>query len=83
MGPKQAMRNAINAAARGQVYIAPSGYEVKTYTPLDANMTDITTGLSVVGRKSEQQKERERKRERKSPNIFKRTLKNIFRAFIN
>ena len=54
VGPQQGVTNAIRAAAAGQTYISPSGNEIKNYTPANANMTDASTGLPVVGTQSRQ-----------------------------
>lgn len=49
VGPQQGVTNAINAAARGQTYVSPSGNRIYNYTPANANMTDAGTGLPVYG----------------------------------
>ena len=50
VGPRQGVTNSIRAAAAGETYISPSGNAIPNYTPANANMTDASTGLPVVGR---------------------------------
>jgi len=50
VGPQQGVSNAINASASGQTYTSPSGNAIPNYTPANANMSDASTGLPVVGR---------------------------------
>jgi len=50
VGPQQGVTNAINAASAGQTYISPSGNAIPNYSPANANMTDASTGLPVVGK---------------------------------
>lgn len=52
VGPQQGVTNAINAAAAGQTYVSPSGNAIPNYSPANANMTDASTGLPVVGKPS-------------------------------
>lgn len=52
VGPQQGVTNAINAAASGQTYVSPSGNAIPNYSPANANMTDASTGLPVVGKPS-------------------------------
>jgi len=50
VGSQQGVSNAINAAASGNQYVSPSGNTIPNYTPANANMTDASTGLPVVGK---------------------------------
>lgn len=46
--PNQAVNTAITAASQGQQYVSPAGNVISNYTPVNANMSDASTGLPVV-----------------------------------
>lgn len=49
MTPQYAVDTAIKAAGTGQTMITRAGNPLPNYTPANANMTDASTGLPVVG----------------------------------
>lgn len=80
VGPRQGVRNSINAAARGYQYVSPSGNVVKNYSDQNSNMSDASTGLGVVGHNPAPEKKKS------DNNMFSRARSfsgGIFKRFFN